>query len=393
MLTKTRLEQIRDSLEPGERRLVWDSEVAGFGARVSENRITFLFNYRHGPVERRMTLGTLAELGTVAAARAKAATLKLQVRAGSDPLAEIREKRKAVEARLTLASAAAMWIDSNPQWRPNTRDTYRNSLAKHVLPRLGKHDLDGITRAQWAKLLTDIRKASPSTAHMLHGILNALIGWCVDHEMIAASKMPSAKRVAPKGAVRERVLTDEEVLRIWTAADALRPRQKAFVRFVILSAMRSGEAAETRREWIQDGAIMIPAESMKGKAEHRVALSPWAWEQISTPVVGPHLFKPLGNASELLVDLRKRTGIADMRFHDLRRSVRSFLAKHGVGRDAAETVLAHRIHRDAVDKAYQRHRFEEEAEVAFHRWQSHVQALVTGGDAAKVVQMRRRRAK
>ncbi len=49
-----------------------------------------------------------------------------------------------------------------------------------------------------------------------------------------------------------------------------------------------------------------------------------------------------------------------------------------LGGDSAETALAHRIHRNAVDEAYMRHNFEREAEHALHSWQAHVRQLVEG---------------
>ena len=55
--------------------LVWDSEIAGFGARLVKKGVVFFLNYRHGRTERRMTLGTIGELRTVEAARKKAAEL------------------------------------------------------------------------------------------------------------------------------------------------------------------------------------------------------------------------------------------------------------------------------------------------------------------------------
>ena len=66
---------------------------------------------------------------------------------------------------------------------------------------------------------------------------------------------------------------------------------------------------------------------------------------------------------------------------DVRRSFRSFGAKHGLSRDACETVLAHRLHRNAVDEAYMRHNFEREAEHALHSWQAHIRHLVEGENA------------
>jgi integrase len=127
--------------------------------------------------------------------------------------------------------------------------------------------------------------------------------------------------------------------------------------------------------------------------EHRVALSEWAWDQIA-PVVenesmllfseGQAPIRPV----RVLAALRAASGISDWEWHDFRRSFRSWAAKSVVQADAAETVLGHTIYRDEVAKAYQRHKFENEAEVAFHRWQAHIQQLTSGGDVGKVVPMR-----
>src|SRR5690349_6578897 len=87
----------------GGRCLLWDSELVGLGARISAKSITFVVRYQHGSVERRMTIGTLAEFGTVEAARKKAGDIRLEVRGGADPVQEIRDKRAAVKRGATLS--------------------------------------------------------------------------------------------------------------------------------------------------------------------------------------------------------------------------------------------------------------------------------------------------
>ena len=75
-LIKTTLLQAQAS--GGKVHILWDAEVKGFGARIQPKGIAFVFSYRHGAIDRRMTIGTLGEL-TVEMARRKAADLKLQV--------------------------------------------------------------------------------------------------------------------------------------------------------------------------------------------------------------------------------------------------------------------------------------------------------------------------
>ena len=158
--------------------------------------------------------------------------------------------------------------------------------------------------------------------------------------------------------------------------------------------MRSGAAAETLLSWVRDGAVYFPGTVMKDGEPHRVALSPWAWEQIAVDGLKPGggLFggKPLSGDSiqKVLKALRKKSGV-DFVFHDARRSFRSFGAKHGLSRDACETVLAHRLHRNAVDEAYMRHDFQREAEHALFAWQAHIRFLVEGESADNVVPLTR----
>src|SRR5262249_37738695 len=79
-----------------------------------------------GRIGRRMTIARLGEL-TVEAARRKAAELKVQVRAGADPLSEIRAKRKEAERGITLATVIERWISaSRSGWSGDTARTYTN---------------------------------------------------------------------------------------------------------------------------------------------------------------------------------------------------------------------------------------------------------------------------
>ena len=382
--------------------LVWDSEIAGFGARLVKKGIVFFLNYRHGRTERRMTLGTIGELRTVEAARKKAAELKLAVRSGGDPLQEIRDKRTTAVGGVTLAAVIEDWqADNTTRWSAVTARSYREIMAKNVLPQLGDREIESITRLEWSHLISGVKKRSPSVASQLRRILGSLLGWAVHEQLLSAVNLPSASRSAPKAEARDRVVTDDEIKAIWTASGALEPRARAFARYVVLTVVRSGAAVLTRREWLQDRAVVYPGDTRglkrqagrRGQA-HRAALSEWALEQIAPAIEakgGDLLFsarKTPIHVGSVLDTLRKATGIPDWEFHDLRRSARSWMAANGISRDAAETVLGHVIHTSEVDRAYQRYGFEREAEIAFHSWQRHVQEIVEGTSSTNVVALR-----
>ena len=84
--------------------------------------------------------------------------------------------------------------------------------------------------------------------------------------------------------------------------------------------------------------------------------------------------------------LAERAGLpapAPWRFHDLRRTARSGMARLGVPNDHAEAALNHISGRPALARIYDQHDYQREAIAALTTWQAFVAGLV--GDAAEVV--------
>src|SRR5262245_30155062 len=115
--TKRRLSAEHEAmLAAGEdRRVVWDTEIAGFGVRLTRAGAAAFIDYRDlTRAKRRMTIGRLlpAEL-TVEQARQRAAAYKIAVRAGGDPIAEKRAAAAAAaqaEAGFTIEQAIESWL-------------------------------------------------------------------------------------------------------------------------------------------------------------------------------------------------------------------------------------------------------------------------------------------
>ena len=67
-------------------RIEWDSEIPGFGVRLTAAGVTsFILDYRISGRQRRYTIGRHPEL-TVAAARLDAGILRTRIREGHDPM-------------------------------------------------------------------------------------------------------------------------------------------------------------------------------------------------------------------------------------------------------------------------------------------------------------------
>lgn len=355
-----------------DRELLWDDEISGFGIRLTRKGGAYFLNYRAaGGKERRLTLGTAAEL-TIEQARRKAAETKVAVRAGADPL---EEKRAIAHTRatkgMTISQLSERWLaDGASRWRPRTANDYRYTVSRHILPEIGEMVAREVTKAQIAGMVAKVRANSPATAAKVLRTASSMLRWAEDLELLEEAKLPRTKRTAPPVAARERLLSDDELATIWGASGNLAPAEAAFVRLVMLTVLRSGAAWQVDRDWLKGTTIHLPAAVMKGKRDHQVPIAAWAM-----PLVAPKLDAVTRHENRILQDLRKLTGISDFTFHDMRRSFRTWCSRNGVAKDHAEVALAHVSHQTALDKAYDKHTYTDEAMKVLLLWQEHIRVL------------------
>jgi integrase len=383
-LTQARVDAARRQLADSGKSvaLLWDDIVRGYGARITRHKVALVLNYR-APGDRRERRMKIAELGelTIEGGRRKAAEYKVALRIGSDPWAEFRAQKASAAARLTFRDIADRWLRADHGWSSATLALYTAAVAKVMA--FGDKPLDQVTRGEWAALIEDIASKSPSMAGAVRRTLGSLASWAIERELVSSVTLP--KRM-PKMTPRARVIDDAELVALWRASEQLEPVQRAFARFVFMTALRSGAAAQTRREWVQGGCVTYPGtvSGLKRQAatrdqHHKVFLSPWALSQLERVLTLPtqKLF-PYVDPQDVLKELREATDITNIVLHDTRRSFRSWAAKSGITADAAETCLGHQILKDDVAKAYQRHRYETESERAFFAWQQHIRSLIEG---------------
>jgi integrase len=368
---------------------VWDSEVRGLAARVQATSISFILDYRHGGKSRRMVLGRFGSEMSIQRARQLAAEMKLRVRLGFDPLGEVQARRR--PAGLTVADVVARWLKANQgEWSATTSRTYQKVLSRNVVQPFGKRVLADISRAQWAALFGDIESAS--VAGLARRAVGSMTSWAREQGLLeAVADLPKRhRRLDP----RSRVVTDDELVRIWAATSGLGAPQARFAKFIMATATRSGAAAVCRAEWLTANCLMIPGDCVGLKRQagqrdqhHRVHLSPWSLEQLGELPSAGLLFGRIHPQAVLKV-LKAASGVSNWTWHDVRRSARTWMAANGISRDGAETALGHTVVR-GVEAHYNFHRYEAEARLAFERWQAHVRQLVEGEAPANVVVFRK----
>jgi integrase len=200
-------------------------------------------------------------------------------------------------------------------------------------------------------------------------------------------------RSNPQKRARIRILTDNELRAVWTAASQPGDLFGAFVRFLLLTAARRDEAARMSRSEIEDGVWVIPASRYKTGIDVVIPLSAAARDIIdSLPRIGPDKYvftrdgmRPIGDGSNSKTKLDKACEAEDWVIHDLRRTARSLMSRAGVSSEVGELCLGHKI--PGIRGVYDRHTYLEEKRQAFEALAALIDRIVYP-PASNVVAMR-----
>jgi len=204
----------------------------------------------------------------------------------------------------------------------------------------------------------------------------------IDHHPIDRLK-PPGKEIA-----RDRILSDGELAALWKNAAGLGYPFGPAIQLLILTAQRRGEIATMR--WsdvnLDRATWTVPAAIAKNGRVHEVPLSEPALEILTAlpRFVGADLVftttgtTPISGFGRLKERLDAAMGFSDWRFHDLRRTAASGMARIGIAPHVIEKVLNHQSGViSGVAAVYNRHGYEAEKREALERWKGYVQTLVT----------------
>jgi integrase len=227
---------------------------------------------------------------SLAEARELAASRRKQIRAGIDPLAEKQAATiisKADRAKsVTFDWCSKQYIAAHAiAWRNEKHAAqWTNTLAKYASPVIGDLDVRKIETAHIMQIIEPFWHVVPETAARVRGRIETVLDWATVHKYRTGDN-PSRWRghiemLLPK---RDKAASVEHhpalpFAKIHSFMTALRNQEGLAARgveFAILTAARSGEIRGAT--WVEidldAGLWTIPAARMKGKREHRVALS------------------------------------------------------------------------------------------------------------------------
>lgn len=358
----------------------------------------------HGK-RRELGLGSV-ELVSLAAAREKAAELRRAARDGGDPDAQRKAAaRAAAEAaareRMTFGKAAeAVHAKLLPGWKnAKHSETWLGSVRVHAFPALEKKPLQAIGRDELLRVLNPIWTKKPETARRLRQRLHSIFEWAkgegyfqgenpVDQLGLALTTV----KAAPKHLA---ALPWRDLPQFWARLSAQEATSAACLRFLILTAARSGEARGAAWSEIDfAGSVWnVPAERMKRGVPHRVPLSPEALAVLDAvkgldPVlVFPSPQRAKDGEGRVMSDMAfkllfGRMGVEGFTTHGFRSTFRDWCSESAkADPELAEAALSHATG-NAVTRAYARSDLFDRRRALMDAW-----AAYGTGKAGQVVQM------
>lgn len=381
------------ALKPeGKRYDVMDTDVPGFGVRVSETgQRTFVLIARY-PGSSNPTRRALGEYPVLSLeqARERARDWRELIRKGIDPKAEVERLRREElrKQQTTFGAVAEDYIALRVKAQRRVVETERE-IRKELIAPWGSRPITAITRSDVVALVDAItRRPAPYTAHIVLGHARSLFNWAINRGAYGLEASP-CDRVKPTALIgakepRQRVLTDAELASLWKSSETLGYPFGPIFHLLLLTGARKSELAEAR--WSEFDLAKkiwtVPPERFKSNASHLIPLSDAAVAIIeSLPRTGnDHLFTGRkGMVHNFYIPKERLDALMGPMpawvIHDIRRTVRTRLASLRISDLVAEMVIGHG--RKGIQRVYDQHTYEAEMREALELWAARLRDIVT----------------
>ena len=368
----------------------FDEQVSGLALRVAEGHKAWSFHFTSpGNGKRaRLTFGSYPAT-SLGAARTRATEARALVEEGKDP--------RSAEAD-TLQAICEEYLRREGK-RLRSLDWRRGVLERHIYPTLGHRPIAEIQRSEIVRLLDKIEDRSGATmADRTLAVVRKIMNWHASRsDDFRSPIVKGMARTKPSELARERVLTDDELRKIWVVNNGV---FGCFVRFLLLTGARRNEASEMTWAEIEGSDWTLPAARNKTKVDLVRPLSKAA-QALLEELPGPQVAKPkadwvfttdgltpISGFSKFKTAFDKSSGTQGWTLRDLRRTARSLMSRAGVPSDHAERCLGPVI--GGVRGVYARHEYHAEKQQAFEALAALIERIVTGAQAG-MVQLKRKR--
>lgn len=312
----------------------YDLKVQGFGIGIgSTGKKTFVLYRKINGRPERLTLGRYPDL-TIEQARGKASEINSAIANGANPA----DAKRGRTAELSFGELFSQYLERHAKQRKRTWSEDQQRYKQYLQSPLSKKKLSQINRQVVASIHSEITMdGRPVVANRVLALVSSVYGWAVSAGLLEANPVKGIKRNREKS--RERFIQGDELPRFFRAlAEEENETMRDFFLLSLLTgarranvlAMQWADVNLERAEW----RIKIT----KNEMPQTVTLSPQAMEVLrkrtsldAAGFVFPgrgktgHLTEPKKGWKRILV----RAKLADLRIHDLRRTLGSWQAKQG----------------------------------------------------------------
>jgi integrase len=317
---------------------------------------------------------------SLAAARQRAATLRVQVEAGLDP---IIERRKAEGIPTFREAAAQVFQASQRTWRnPKHQWQWMRTLEMFAFPLIGDVKLNEISAGLIHDVLAEIWLTKPETARRVRQRIGVVLDWGYSKGYRGAeAPMKSVTKGLPRQPRQSGHHAAMPFADVPKFMNRLREKQtwgRLALEAAILTAARSGEirGATWPEIDLEMGLWTIAAERMKASKPHVVPLSAAAKRVFEVAAQlrtagNPHVFHGAGS-KKLMSDMTLMKVLRDMKLdctvHGFRSSFRDWVSETtSFPGELAEAALAHAIG-NKTEAAYRRGDLLEKRRVLMDAW-------------------------
>lgn len=370
-LTKSKINKLVYNKSSNKQQISWDDNLAGFGIRVyPSGKKAFVVRYRVDGRRFMITLGLFGPL-TLEQARKNASIVLAKVYGGSNPA----EDKKIANRQPTLSVFSEKFMKEYSMIHKKSWKADKARFKLHILPILGSRKLKTITSNDIQKLHNKITKSGKLyEANRVIKLLSVVFQKAKKWKMYNGEN-PAKGIQLNKEKKRDRYVTPTELPRFAKAIDE-EPNiyARSALWLYLLTGLRKSEVLRAKWEDVDWDRREIKISDNKSNRPHYLPLSEAACKilrDIPRLNHNPYIFCGFKENSHIY-DLKKpwdrvrnKAKAPDVRIHDLRRTVGSWMAQSGntlhlIGRvlnhsSSATTAIYARFGQDSVREALESH--------------------------------------
>jgi integrase len=351
--------------------IIWDGEVKGFGVRIyPTGKKSFVLDYRDNNRKNLMVIGSCSVL-KVDAARKDAKEYLANLTKGINPL---QERQKAKQGKL-IKDLCKAYIESHAVKKKSGKDDITR-IERFIIPAWGNLLATNIKRADVSALHIKLGKQGHYQANRVYSLLSKMFNLARAWGFVPEEHINPCFGIEKfKEEKRDRFVSHEEFPRLAEAITAeLNQSVVAAIWLYLLTGLRKEELLNLKWSDIDMTRKELKLTDTKNGKSHYLPLSVAAIDVLNQVqriednpyvIVGKNPGCHLVNIAKPWERIRMAAGLEDVRLHDLRRTVGSWLAQsnnslHLIGKvlnhsNQSTTAIYARFGQDSVRDALEQH--------------------------------------